>query len=107
MIAIENHDGWILSPGAIVEGTVVGQLLDPESPEGKEALRIRSNGLCHNCGERPGKNAWGDALSITHGGGVPRCDTCTYEAQLEHALERAKEIPTLALLLAKARLNNE
>lgn len=96
-----------MSPGPkAVPGTIVSQLLEPGTPEFKAAKRIYDLGLCHNCGIRKGTGQWGNSLSISHGWTVPRCDTCTYEAQLEHAWNRAKALPRLAYKLALAKFFN-
>lgn len=58
--------------------------------------------ICANCGKRPGTIRWGDTLSLTHGFMVMWCDVCAYTTQLDHARERAKEIPELERKLAEA-----
>lgn len=61
---------------------------------------LSSQGLCGNCGERPGTITWGDLLALTHGGGTLRCELCAIKTQLEHARERAAAIPELEARLA-------
>lgn len=95
---------WPISPGEeAIPGTIIGQILDPESEEGKAAIRINELGLCHKCGIRKGTGEWGNSLSISHGWTTPRCDTCTYGAMLDHAWGRAKALPSLAYKYALAR----
>lgn len=102
---VPPEGGWLLSPGAdAIPGTAAGQILDPDSPEGKVAQRIHDLGLCHKCGKRKGTTIWGDLFSINHGGGSFRCDVCVYSAQLEHALNRGIAIPKLTCSLMRAMM---
>lgn len=102
----DPYENWILSPGGeAVPGTIVGQLLDPASPEGKAAQRIYDLNLCRKCGKRKGIMAWGDALAMTHGGGSVRCGVCAYGAQLDHAWNRTKALPNLAFKFVRALLD--
>ena len=57
---------------------------------------------CSKCRQREATIAWGDIMTINHGGGEWRCDVCQYTEQLEHARERAKAIPALECKLAAA-----
>jgi hypothetical protein len=101
---IDQTKDWPISPGEqAIPGTVIGQILDPESPEGKAAARINELGLCHKCGVRKGTRQWGNSLSISHGWTTPRCDTCTYGPMLEHAWGRTKALPSLVYKYALAR----
>jgi len=59
---------------------------------------------CPNCEQREGEVRWGDALAFTHGWAPMWCWVCAYEAQLEHAKERAAAIPELERRLAEARV---
>lgn len=61
----------------------------------RERRERAAAGLCAECGKRPGTIRWGDALSMTHGGGEMRCGVCVYGTQLRHALGRALRIPLL------------
>ena len=58
---------------------------------------------CSKCREREATTAWGDAMTINHGGGEWRCDVCAYTEQLVHARNRAKVIPELERKLTKAK----
>jgi hypothetical protein len=95
----------VISPRSnAVPGTIIGQILDAESSEGKAAQRIYDLKLCHNCGKRKGTMTWGDALAMTRGGGSQRCEVCVYSAQLVHALHRIRAIPRLVFLWLRANL---
>lgn len=100
---------WPISPGGgAIPGTIVGQILDPDSPEGRAALRINELGLCHDCGQRHGKGQFSESLmSHIHGFSHPVCDTCLYTKQLDHAWRSAKRLPRLLHSLAVAKFLNE
>lgn len=96
---------WIISPGEkAVPGTIVGQILDPESPEGEVAQRIYDLDLCHECGVRKSAINWGDSLAMLHGTTSRRCEVCAYTAQLGHAWSRTLAIPKIVLGLGRAYL---
>lgn len=96
---------YLISPGSkAIPGTVVGQILNPASPEGQQAQRIYDLDLCRECGKRKATMTWGDSLAFTHGTTSGQCDICVYGAQLSHALNRFRIIPSLAFRLARAHL---
>jgi|ERR1700677_479780 len=105
VVDYNDMEDIVISPGGeAVPGTVIGQLLDPDSHAGKAAQRIYDLKLCYKCGKRKGTLVWGDALTMTHGGAFPRCEVCVYSAQLSHALHRVWAIPRLAFLWIRANL---
>lgn len=61
---------------------------------------------CENCGEREATERWvgsGGTLALTHGMSEQWCEVCVLEKQLEHARERAEEIPKLEEKLERLR----
>ncbi len=58
--------------------------------------------VCDKCKERPATQAWGDLMTVNHGGGEWRCDICALTEQLEFARQRAAVIPDLEARLKEA-----
>lgn len=102
-------DSWITSPGAkAVPGTVIGQLLDPDSPEGKIAQHIYDEGLCRNCGRRRAARTFAhDSMTLAHGGGQPYCETCIAKEKFIHAYRGAIILPKAIYKLCRARIANK
>jgi hypothetical protein len=99
------YENWIMSPGErAVPGTIVSQLLDPDSPEGRAAKRIYDLDLCRNCGQRKAAHNTGDALAVTHGFMSRECDICVYTAALEHTWRRIRALPEILYRLGYAHL---
>lgn len=59
--------------------------------------------LCDKCEQREASTAWGDAMTINHGGGEWRCQICALIEQLEFARKRAAVIPVLEAQLIEAQ----
>lgn len=62
------------------------------------------SGVCVRCQKRPGTTIWigeGGVMDYIHGGGVPYCQRCVVECQLEYARKLTATIPDLERQLAE------
>lgn len=94
----QNLSEWLVSPGGrAIPGTMVGQILDPKSPEGQAARRIYDLGLCFSCGKRK-------AQRTIRGHGYDRreCDICFHTTALKYAWKQIRAIPTIIYRLASS-----
>lgn len=60
-----------------------------------------SLGLCFKCERRDGTTWWSEGvMAYVHGAKAPVCEICALRMQLDHARERAAEIPVMEARLA-------
>ncbi len=63
-------------------------------------------GICNKCNKREATMRWADDATAAMLGGIwisYVCEICALEAQIEHARERAAEIPGMEAKLKKLR----
>jgi hypothetical protein len=73
---------------------------------GNGADSLAAGHLCDHCQQREAFTAWGDAMTINHGGGSWRCEICAITEQLNYARERAAAIPDLEARLAELQASS-
>jgi protein-arginine kinase activator protein McsA len=61
--------------------------------------------ICRWCKSRQATLHFGDMLSFSHGGGKNCCELCATRMQLDHAEERAAELPELRRLYQELQDN--